>query len=254
MLVAGCSKEAAERGRMADAVRAFAEGSAVPVTYVTYATMRALLADLMGTIAVPDVVLLDADSLGGDAGKRARDAGYAGVLVFVSGTERHALPAFDADAFNYVLEGDRADDGRFRRVMASACEAARRRGRRCLLLNGVSEHRSVPIDSIDYFEVDLHVCSAHLDDGSRPFEFLSSLEAIEGRLAQYGFVRCHRAYVVNARKIAMLEARGLTLVDGTRLPVGRSRRQEVRDVYRQVLGLRADADVVPLGDPGRRDG
>lgn len=250
MLIAGCSASPGERSRLCEAVRRFADGEGAAVTYVGYEGADALLGVAKGGIGVPELVLVDADSLGDGFGSDLRGAGFEGVLVFVSADESHALPAFDARAFNYALKGD-GSEARFRRVMRDACELARRRSRRLIVLNGVSRHESVPIDSIDLFDVDRHVCTARFDDGREPFEFVSSLSAIEDRLAPYGFVRCHRGRVLNARKVASLRAREATLLDGVVVPIGRSYAGSVRDVYGRVLGLRGEGGgVIALGSSG----
>ena len=64
-----------------------------------------------------------------------------------------------------------------------------------------------------------------LADGRRPL-MRTTLAAIEAQLAAMGFVRTHRSWLVNPDHVAQIEAEGsgdygLTLGDGTKVPVSR---------------------------------
>jgi two-component system LytT family response regulator len=222
-----------------------AEEKGLSLTFVGYPSLKALQHSLEVGKDGPDIVILDVDAPhegGAEGALKLRSLGYEGILVFLSRDERYALPAFDARAFNYALKGDDGDDARLRRIIAEAVALARARRRRRILLNGISEHRNAPLDEIAWFEVDRHVCCAHFVDGGS-FEFLSSLDAVEDKLAAFGFVRAHRTCLVNVRQIASVRFGRLTLLDGTELPVGRSKQALVREAFGKAMGSAADGGV-----------
>ena len=68
-----------------------------------------------------------------------------------------------------------------------------------------------------------------LADGRRPL-MRTTLAGIEAVLAEHGFVRTHRSWLVNRRHVTAIEAQGsgdhaLTLADGTQAPLSRRYRE-----------------------------
>ena len=68
-----------------------------------------------------------------------------------------------------------------------------------------------------------------LDDATEPLVVLDRLKNVQARLPSERFLRVHRSYIVNLDRIHVTGAGGITLDDGTHIPVGDSHRQEVRD-------------------------
>lgn len=254
VMIALCDSNTDEQTMVRDIITGMANDGGLSLTLAMFPTYKALLFSMKADRDGPEIVILDVDapdSGKAESAKKLRDAGYTGLLVFLSRDVRYALPAFDARAFNYALKRDGEDTARLRRILIEAVALAQAKRRRRILLNGVSEHRNVPLDEICWVGVNRHVCEAHFEDGSS-FEFLSSLEAVESKLAAFAFVRTHRTCVVNMKKVASVRFGYLTLLDGTELPVGRSRQARVREVFGRVMGASADGgSLVALDDTGR---
>lgn len=68
-----------------------------------------------------------------------------------------------------------------------------------------------------------------LDDAPEPLVVLDRLKNVQARLPSESFLRVHRSYIVNLDRLRVTGAGGITLDDGTHIPVGDSHRQEVRD-------------------------
>ncbi|WP_114952729.1 LytTR family DNA-binding domain-containing protein [Sphingosinicella terrae] len=76
-----------------------------------------------------------------------------------------------------------------------------------------------------------------LADGRRPL-MRATLAGAEEALASKGFVRTHRSWLVNARHVAAIEAEGsgdygLTLTDGSRIPLSRRYRPALETLRRR---------------------
>jgi two-component system LytT family response regulator len=93
----------------------------------------------------------------------------------------------------------------------------------------------LPVERVSRFEADGHYVIAHAAHG-RHVPHLS-LGRLEARLDPLRFVRVHRTYIVNLEQVRAfrpdsrrnLEAE---LLDGARVPVSRSRAQELRSLGR----------------------
>ena len=199
-----------------------------------------------------DLAFLDVQMPGRDglAVARAMGAGQLPAVVFVTAFDQYAVTAFELAAVDYLLKP--FDDDRF----ADAFERARRRlageglatlhDRLATLLGSAAEaslaaasHITVekagrlvvlPLAEVDWVRaagnyVELHARGDH-------YLVRNTLARAAARLPSPPFLRTHRAVLVNADRIAHIEALAtgayrIVLRDGTRLPLSRRYRRRL---------------------------
>ncbi|MBQ9043205.1 MAG: response regulator transcription factor [Eggerthellaceae bacterium] len=225
MHVVVCDGYADARARHTEFLKNLEQRSGKRFVVHEYATGSQLLFDLDDGRYNPDIILLEAilpESSGIETAHALRDRGYEGALIFVTSTPRFVFDAFDLGAFNYVLKDDEGQQGRFAAVINSAVSYMSERTREYILINGITDHRSIAIDSIQYFESRKHICIVHFKAGEE-MEFISSLSRIENALRVHRFVRIHRSFLVNCDFVERYTFRECALADGTVLPIGRQR-------------------------------
>jgi DNA-binding LytR/AlgR family response regulator len=209
-----------------------------------FSSAKQMLFELEDARSFPDIIFQDVfmEGVNGlDASKRLAAMGFDGEMIILSVSDESVFGAFDAGAFNYVIKRENArDQNRFDRVFYSAVKKVMHSRRKFIMLNNISEHRNIPIDTIHYFEVQKSCITVHYNR-SDTFEFFSSLGKVENTLMPYGFVRSHRAFLVAVSFIASYTYGELTLRDGTKLPLGRS--------YRNGLKTAMETGAVVLDDP-----
>ena len=76
------------------------------------------------------------------------------------------------------------------------------------------------LDEILYFESDGNYLKLFSKD--KEYRFRDTLSAIENTLSDSGFVRIHKGFLVNQAAVKMLTSDEAELVNGTRIPIGRS--------------------------------
>ena len=96
--------------------------------------------------------------------------------------------------------------------------------------------RLLEIGDIDCLEAARNYVSVY--SGKREYLLRETLASLEARLADHGFLRTHRSYVVNRSHVVGVEAsdnggQDLVLKSGRKVPLSRSR----RDPVRAALGL-----------------
>jgi two-component system LytT family response regulator len=204
----------------------------------------------------PDLVLLDVQmpEVDGFSVVAQIDPEHMPMIVFVTAYDSYALKAFDVHAIDYVLKPVARD-----RLLQSVARAKTRlaaptggsditqlrmfveemklsRGIDRLAIRVDGKHILLPTDSIDWIEavddyVRIHVGkTSHLVRGT--------LASFHTRLPVL-FMRIHRSAIVNTSRIKEVfpNAQGdyrITLVDGTRLPSGRSYRGAVAEFLRSL--------------------
>lgn len=179
----------------------------------------------------PDVLLLDIDMPGLDGLAVAQRPGIPPV-IFTTAHPEHALEAFEASAFDYLLKPIAED--RLARGLARVTARARptHDAWRVVVTDGPLK-RFVDARTIDCFRADRKYVAFDLAGE----ELLSreSLDALEARLTPCGFLRVSRSALVRRGAITGLDAAaGAVVLDsGARVPVSRRATAAVR----AALGL-----------------
>ena len=211
----------------------------------------------------PDLVLLDVQMPEVDGFGVVREIGAAAmpVVVFVTAFDQYALRAFEARALDYLLKP--FSDERFHEALARAKEQVRQRRLGALsaqlaALLGVAggaapatpatpepttrlevrlggRRMFVAVADIDWIEASDYYVRLHA--GGRSHLLRETLQELADRLDPRRFVRVHRSAMVAVDRVAELRTDGagrhvLLLRDGTRLPVSRSRREQVEQALR----------------------
>ena len=166
-----------------------------------------------------DLIYIGVDSNfnGINVAKSIRKAGINAVIVFFTRFKEAVFDAFDVDALHYLVDG-KISVAKFDEVFRKAVSRAESRIQASIVLNCAGEQRKIIISQIYYFEVFNRIVTVYYRDGS--FEFYSTLSRLEDSLASRGFVRVHRAYLVQERYIASIKQKEIVLFNGTTIPVG----------------------------------
>ncbi len=181
----------------------------------------------------PDVMLLDIDMPGLDGLAVAESPGVPPV-IFTTAHKEHALDAFAADAYDYLLKP--ISEERLKKALAKVEARARSTPAepwRLVVADG-SLKRFVDARRVDVFVADKKYVAFVLDGE----ELLTreSLDTLESRLGPLGFIRASRGALVRRAAISAYDAADggtLVLESGDRVPVSRRAAPAVR----AALGL-----------------
>lgn len=215
--------------------------------------------ELLSAIEV-DVMLLDVVMPGVDGLAVARTAARRPHVVFTTAHEQHAVEAFDTDAVDYLLKPirqrrlERAIDRVRARLLADASP---------LLEPGQPLLAGQPVRLAASDNGTTHLFDARLIGRffatnkytafiSQGREYLidESLNALEDRLVEHGYVRVHRKELIGLRFIRSVRGAGdgavVELLDGQCLPVSRRRIGALRRRLRRTVDDDAVGDSSPL--------
>jgi len=209
----------------------------------------------------PDLVFLDVQMPGKTGLDVVRDVGPDAMpaTIFVTAFDQYALRAFDLAALDYLVKP--FDDERFEQAFRRARqlidlrEMGKLREQLLAILQQGSTERSdarpttdatpyleriavemrgkvrvVPVEQIDYITADGPYAELHT--GERTHLIRETMHTLEERLDRRHFVRIHRSAIVRLQLVDTLLRGGggdyeVQLKSGLRLPVSRSRREEV---------------------------
>lgn len=93
--------------------------------------------------------------------------------------------------------------------------------------------QQVQMSDVEYIEAEEWLSKLNTADDT--IIFAQRLGDLCSQLAGFGFVRCHKGFVVNMNKIKRLKAAEITLVSGKRIPVGRVYKKDMTAAYQQFI-------------------
>ena len=97
----------------------------------------------------------------------------------------------------------------------------------------VGGERGIELENIIYVQTDRRMNVFHVseDDKEVQYRLYKKLDEIEGALLPYGFVRCHRSYLINLRYVDKVSNYLLTLNTGETFTIPRARYRCVKEQY-----------------------
>lgn len=145
-------------------------------------------------------------------------------IVFVTRKEELAHLGYIYNAFRFIRKS---------RLDQELCETAKSLSQS---LSAPDENLSfrnwtgeilINIKTIRYFEADGHALISHANKEERIY---GTMQELEERLKERGFIRIHKSYLVNLRFFYSLESKSIKLSNGEELPVSRNRMTEVKEM------------------------
>lgn len=155
------------------------------------------------------------------------------IVVFTTAYSEYAVDGYKVDAVDYLLKPFGLDD--FKR-------AATKVKKRYELENNAAAQQPADDDDSIFLKTEHRVIRANIADiryvegmseylkiyieGQRPIMMLLSMKKLEERLPSY-FMRIHRSYIVNMKKVSEVSKSRVAIDADTVLPVG--------DIYKEAL-------------------
>lgn len=161
------------------------------------------------------------------------------IIVFTTAYSDYAVEGFKVNAADYLLKPFSLDE--FRRAAEKVrVQYEQREGNSTAVADEddslffKTDYKIVRVNvsSISCIEGMSEYLKLHMDGNVDPLVILLSMKKLEGRLPSY-FMRVHKSYIINLRKIREV-ARGRVLMeDGTLIPVG--------DMYKEAFQAYLDS-------------
>ncbi len=149
------------------------------------------------------------------------------ILVFTTGVKELAPKGYEVSAFRYLVKPLKEKE--VSEILSTSCAALNERVSDAILIHKEGEIRRLQRGSILYVESEDHYLCFHLENGT---------VRVKGKLSEYAsqlpeprFSQCHRSYIVNLHYVVSLAKSGITMEDGTILPISRNRWEAVNKAY-----------------------
>ena len=151
------------------------------------------------------------------------------MIIFLTAHKEYALEGFDLDVVDYLIKP--VSNTRFEKAIQKARDLLETRDKAASAIRVLppaetyffvfSDYQQVKITIADilYIESMGDYVKIHLTNQKKPVLTLERLKNLAARLAQHGFRRIHRSFLVNAEKITA-QQKSRVQIQGIWLPVG----------------------------------
>ncbi|MGN0553437.1 MAG: LytR/AlgR family response regulator transcription factor [Oscillospiraceae bacterium] len=167
-----------------------------------------------------DILLLDIDMpkiSGLDIAARLTALANKPLLVFVTSHDELVYDSLQFHPFGFVRKGYM--DKELPRILADCVTELNSREKH-FCFHTANADIKLQLDEILYFESDGNYLKLFSKD--KEYRFRDTLSAVENTLSDSGFIRIHKGFLVNQAAVKMLTSDEAELVNGTRIPIGRS--------------------------------
>lgn len=102
---------------------------------------------------------------------------------------------------------------------------------------GIEKNKLAVIDVKNtlYIKSESHYVRIYHENGAVSESYRNTLDFMENRLSDYGFIRCHERCLVNYRKIYTIKAGNCILFNGEKIPISRSRMEKTKESYQSYI-------------------
>lgn len=172
-----------------------------------------------------DLLLLDVEMRGingVELAKRLRAGGDMLPILFITGYSEYMSEGYDVEALHYLLKP--VDEKKLFAVLDRY--ALRREKTREIIVEVSDKTMHVAEDSVVYIEAFGRKTQVHLSDKT-VLDCNMSLGVFE----EFGFVRCHRSYLVNLRYVGGISRTEVLLDGGGEIPLSRRLYHSVNQAF-----------------------
>jgi DNA-binding LytR/AlgR family response regulator len=170
-----------------------------------------------------DLVFLDVNLPGTNGFEIIKNLQKVPHIILISGSQAHAMAAFDYDVVDYLLKPfdlDRTSKAidKVIKIHKASSFGTGEGGDFFIKIN--SKILKINLDELTHVEALADYVNLYFADGNRNTVH-STMKSMESRLPEHGFLRVHRSFIVNVKKIESFEDNYLK-IGSTMVPVSRT--------------------------------
>ena len=227
-----CDDNQETLNQCAQLIDKIAKKNNLEVTISFFSSGEQLLFYLSDSPNQADIIYLDIlmGRLNGmDTAKKLRELGCKSEIVFLTTSEDYVYDAFDISPVQYLLKSATTTD-KFEQVFLRVAALVQKKETDMFICESGNVQKIIPVKDISFFEIWKRVVTVHYNK-NEVSEFYSSMEQLESKLLDKGFVRAHRSYIVNLPYISQFQKNSLILKTGESIPIGVTYMKQIRHAF-----------------------
>ena len=180
-------------------------------------------------------VALEMDEMGGiEVAEKLREVDSHVPLVFVSSRQDPVFACFDFHPIGIIRKGNFLDDAIAFVDHYLNVVLPKRRSKNTLMVKVHGDTTFIDIENINYIEGSHNYQTFYFRDGSPCVKVRQLISDLERRLFDYGFIRVHKGFLVNANEMYRMATAEIVMKNGERIPLSQKRRDAVLERYLEL--------------------
>jgi DNA-binding LytR/AlgR family response regulator len=181
------------------------------------------------------IIILDIE-MGGMSGietaMEIRKKNHKAIIWFLTVSEAYILEGYKAEAFRYLLKPLSYEE--FYKEFNESLRWMAEKFVKPIVVEYKNETYHFEPEDIHFIEVFGHKLVFHLND--QAITTIDSLSSIEGKLQTSDFLRIHRSYLVNLKKVKTFSRNEIVMQNNEKVPISKYKEKEFREAYTQLWG------------------
>ncbi|WP_099466756.1 LytR/AlgR family response regulator transcription factor [Konateibacter massiliensis] len=154
------------------------------------------------------------------------------IIWFLTVSEAYIMEGYKAEAFRYLLKPLSYEV--FEEQFTTSLSWVEEKYVRPIVVEYKNETYHLEEDDILFIEVFGHKLIFHLQD--KAITSIDSLRNIETMLNKSSFVRIHRSYLINLKKVKTFNKTEIIMHNNERVPISKYKEKEFKQCYTQFWG------------------
>lgn len=171
-----------------------------------------------------DIIFLDIKMpglTGVEAAEKIRSKDDKVTLIFLTSLLDRAVDGYKVKAMNYIIKP--INYKRLKRELDRWCSEIRNKEEPFITINNDNGRYKVLLKSIGYIETYNRKLLVHTEKEN--IVSYKKLKDMEAELSDFGFSRCHSAYLVNLLYVEKIEKFEMELITGEKIPISQSKKK-----------------------------
>lgn len=185
--------------------------------------------ELINTLTVKntniDIIFLDIIMKGIDGietAKRIRELNITSEIIFLTNSKEYALEGYEVKAFNYIIKNSNNMEDKIKEAIKYSYEKLDE----YFIVSNQSGIEKIRLNQIVYIESNKRKIVINTLNGK--YEMYEKLDDSYQTLKYKGFLKCHRSYIINQDFIKKIESKDIVTSTGERVPISRSKIEEIK--------------------------
>ena len=163
--------------------------------------------------------------------KYIREKKYDVDVFFIANTTDFITEAFHCNAFSYILKP--LEYKRFLYEMKQYLLKKKRYQKDYLSVMIKGKEELIPLNMVLYFTSDVRKIGAYFLNNEKAIWFYGKLDELEQKLKSFGYLRCHKSYLINMYKIEGTQGSKVITCGGT-FPISRTYMKSVKEQWKYL--------------------
>ncbi|MBQ9945724.1 MAG: response regulator transcription factor [Clostridia bacterium] len=185
-------------------------------------------------IYILDIVMPGTNGI--ELGKKLREEGYDGKIIYLTSSEEYSLDAFKVKAFDYIIKP--INKANFFNTVNEAAEAIAKRKDKKLIVKTKEKSVSLSFDKIIYAEFTDRAVCYHMQDGSDIVSVTirtNFSQAVKELLCDRRFVLCSQSMLVNLDYLTEIGSDSVSFGNIYRTHLGEKNCRKLRGIWSEYL-------------------